>query len=286
MVLTDYAEHFADNQANWNDRAHVHMGSAGYGVDELVADPQHLHASVAIDRERLGDLAGRDVIHLQCHLGTDTLCLKRLGARRVVGVDLSEVSLDYARQIAHRAGEEIEYVHANVFDAVEAVGAYEDSGRFDLVYTGIGALGWLPDLKPWGMVVADLLRPGGRFFIREDHPVSMMLADEGDLPLTVGYSYFNEGVLSYEEEGTYVEDTSGSHQITHLRNHWWNHPLQDIFSALIEAGLVIDLFEEEPYAMWRRFGDASVKVADGQWAAPAGSFNVPLTFVLRARKPA
>lgn len=79
---------FADNRANWDDRAAVHEAS-GYGIEALVADPEHLSVEVAQDRERLGDLAGLDVVHLQCHLGTDTVGLSRLGAQRTVGVDLS-----------------------------------------------------------------------------------------------------------------------------------------------------------------------------------------------------
>src|SRR5690606_37297581 len=125
---------FEDNRANWDDRAALH-GDAGYGIEELVADPARITPEVAQDRDRLGDLTGRDVIHLQCHLGTDTLSLARLGARRVVGVDLSPGSLARSREITARAGAEIEFVEANVYEAREAV-----TGDFDLVYTSIGVL--------------------------------------------------------------------------------------------------------------------------------------------------
>src|SRR5699024_2314547 len=123
--------------------------------------PARITPEVAQDRERLGDLAGLDVVHLQCHLDTDTVSLSRLGARRVGGVDLSPASLRRARRRAERAGAAIEYVEAYVYDAREA-----GEGSFDLVYASRGVLCWLPDVTAWAQVVASLLRPGGRFLLR------------------------------------------------------------------------------------------------------------------------
>lgn len=284
-VMTQYEHYFVDNEANWDDRAKVHVLSEMYDVETLISKRTHIEACVAIDRERLGDLTGKDIVHLQCHLGTDTLCFDRLGARRVVGLDLSGESLRLGADIAHRAGAQVEFVKANVYDAVDALGAHSDGERFDLVYTGIGALGWLPDLAQWGQVVAGLMRPGARFFIREDHPTSLMLADEPADGLRVGYDYFNTGVLSEDEAASYTDTPDGAPEIVHQRSHWWNHPLQDIMMALINAGLVIDSFEEYEYAMWPRFGQASVKISDAQYAPPEGSPKIPLTFTLSAHKP-
>ena len=78
--------HFADNRANWDDRAALHE-ACGYGIAELLASPEALTADVTADLGRLGDLTGLDVIHLQCHLGLDTISLARLGA----GLVLEEV---------------------------------------------------------------------------------------------------------------------------------------------------------------------------------------------------
>lgn len=285
-ISSEYEEFFADNEANWDDRAHVHMVSTMYGVEHLVSTQGHVDNTVALDKERLGDLSQTDVVHLQCHIGTDTLSLARLGARSVTGLDLSGASVEYASQIAQRAGFDIRYVQANVFDAVEALGAHTDETRFDLVYTGIGALGWLPELNEWAHTVAALLRPGGRFFIREDHPASMMLADEiSEAGLLIGYDYFNTGVLTEEEESTYSDASEEAPKISHRRNHWWNHSLEAIISSLIRAGLQIESFEEYDYAMWPRFGEATVKLAPGQYGLPEGMHRIPLTFTLSARKP-
>ena len=176
---TVHRTHFVDNRANWDDRATLHEAS-GYGIAELLASPTALTKDVTDDRERLGDLVDLDVIHLQCHLGLDTISLSRLGARRVVGLDLSPRSLERARELARRAGARIELVESNVYAAREAV-----TGDFDLVYTTLGVLCWLPDIDLWARVVARLLRPGGRLVLRDDHPVFMAVGDDTSQGLTL-----------------------------------------------------------------------------------------------------
>jgi len=96
-------------------------------------------------------------VHLQCHLGTDTLSLARLGAR-MSGVDLSAAALEQARALAVRTGADIDYHQADVSQpaaVLDAVGA----GGHDLVYTGIGALCWLPDITRWAQLVATCSHP-------------------------------------------------------------------------------------------------------------------------------
>ena len=132
------------NRANWDERAPAHAASVDYGVERFVADPTHLSAVVRHDLPLLGDVGGLTGIHLQCHIGTDTLSLARRGAR-MTGLDLSPASLAEARRLAAAAGPHVDYVEADTYSAPQALG-----GRaFDLVYTGIGALCWLPDIDRW-----------------------------------------------------------------------------------------------------------------------------------------
>ena len=158
------------NRANWNSRVPVH--ATGYDLDRFRTEPDFLSGVVRFDVPRLGDVRGLDAVHLQCHIGTDTLSLARLGAR-MTGLDFSAPALDVGRQLAAACGTAIDYVCAEVYDAVEVLGGE----RFDLVYTGIGALCWLPDVRRWADVVAGLLRPGGRLFMREGHPMVWSLCD-------------------------------------------------------------------------------------------------------------
>ncbi len=146
---------FAVNRASWDERAPAHARSVRYGVDEFVSDPQRLSRVVQFDRPRLGDISGLRAVHLQCHIGTDTLSLARLGAQ-VSGLDFSAASIAEARTLAERTGTSIDYHEANVYDAVDVFGA----GQFDLVYTGVGALCWLPDIKRWADVVAGVAQAG------------------------------------------------------------------------------------------------------------------------------
>ena len=153
------SDYLTVNRANWDERAPAHAASADYGFARFAADPAHLSDVVRFDLPLLGDVAGQRAVHLQCHIGTDTVSLSRLGAR-MTGLDFSGESLKQARRLATLAGAEIDYVQSDVYAARDVL-----DGEFDLVFTGIGALGWLPDIKRWARTVASLLAPGGRLFI-------------------------------------------------------------------------------------------------------------------------
>ena len=175
----------AINLANWESRVPVHTGPGGYDRTSF-DDPAYLSNVVRYDLPRLGQLDGLDVVHLQCHVGTDTISLARLGARTTVGVDFSPSALREARNLAARTGAAVTFIDGDAYDAVELLGAE----RFDLVYTGIGAICWLPSIRRWADVVAGLLRPGGRLFMREGHPVLWSICDpRPDGLLVVEYPY-------------------------------------------------------------------------------------------------
>lgn len=148
-----------------------------YNLDAYRADASYISDIVRFDLPRLLPLQGLRIAHLQCHIGTDTLSLARLGASSVVGLDFSTESLKQARRLAESvpdpSGANIRYVQGDVYDSVALLG----HEQFDLVFTGIGALCWLPSVQRWADVVAKLLKPGGRFFIREGHPILWALDD-------------------------------------------------------------------------------------------------------------
>ncbi len=272
---------FDDNRRNWDDRSALHQ-AAGYGIQRLIDDPAAISETLAPDVERLGDLRGRDVVHLQCHLGTDTIGLARLGARRVVGVDLSGESLRRARTIAADAGAEVEYVEANVYDAREAV-----EGDFDLVYTSLGVLCWLPDIDGWARVVAALLAPGGRFFIRDDHPMFMTVGEDVSDGLRIEQPYFQQDhPLTWEDEGSYVEAAGDVPAVVHTRNHQWNHSIGEIVTALLRAGLVIDALEEVPCSAWMPWPELMVEDEQGRgFRLRDRPERLPLQFVIEAHRP-
>lgn len=277
--LTNQVTWFSDNEKNWDDRANLHMAGDYCGLRRLLADPNAISAELALDIGRFGDLAGKQVMHLQCHVGTDTIGFARRGAGRVVGLDLSETSLAHARNIADKAGVEVEYVHANVYDARQAV-----SGYFDLVYTSIGVLCWLPDVVQWACVIASLLKPGGTFFIRDDHPMFMAIGEDVSDGLKVEQPYFQlDTPMTWDDDSSYV-DTPGAPRIAHTTNHQWNHSLGQIITALIDAGLVVDGVEEFTYSAWCPWPGLMEQYADGMWRLREQPERLPLQFAISARK--
>ncbi len=269
-------EHFEANRRNWDERSHLHATSAGYELDRLRSGPDELSGVVRFDRPYLGDLAGLRVVHLQCHIGTDTLSLARLGAT-VVGLDQSGDSLAHARRLFADTGTAGSFVESNVYDAPAAL-----DGRFDLVYTGVGAINWLPSIDRWARVVAELLAPGGRLYLREGHPMLSALDDDASDGLRVTYPYFEtDAPMVFDEESTYVahDDT-----ITNTRTYEWNHGLGEIFTALTRHGLTVTLLEEHRGLDWKMF-DHMVEEG-GQWKLPPEQRDfVPMMFSLMAMKP-
>ena len=138
-MTRDPGDYLTLNRENWDQRAPAHAASSAYALERFATDPGVLSDVVRFDRARLGDLAGARAVHLRCQFGTDTVSLSRLGAR-MTGLDFSSASLTEARSLAERAGAQIDFSESDVSDALAVL----SPASFDLVYTGIGALCWLP----------------------------------------------------------------------------------------------------------------------------------------------
>jgi len=274
--VTDYL-HL--NRASWDQRAPVHADSPTYGVDRFVADPAFISDVVRFDLPRLGDIRGLTGVHLQCHIGTDTLSLARLGAT-MTGLDFSGESLRAARALAERCGETVAFVEGDVYDAPDLLG----EGRFDLVFTGIGALCWLPSIGRWADVVDRLLTPGGRVFMREGHPVLWALDYERDDDLLVlDYPYVerDEPVVETSSE-TYVETDRVLAEVT---THSWNHGLGEIVTALLDRGLVVTELVEHDSVPWEALPGRMDDVGDGEYRLRDRPWRLPHSYTLQARKP-
>ena len=221
--------------------------------------------------EEIGPVRGKELLHLQCHLGTDTLSWARHGAH-VSGLDFSPKAIEIATTLAADCRIDARFWCADVYDAVEAV----EGRKFDIVYTGIGALGWLPDLAAWARVVGALLRPGGLLYLVEIHPIVIGVLGDG---LTMTNDILDAEYIEWDEKGgTYAApDATFEHTTTFERAH----ALSDVISAVLDAGLVLELFHEQSYtnAPW----PWTVRNDDGYYRLPAGYPRFPLTYSLRAR---
>src|SRR5881398_394689 len=141
-------DHTSANRANWDAWAAINAASANYDVAGFKAGKLSLNR---IEREELGEVAGKSLLHLQCHFGLDTLSWARLGAR-VTGVDFSDQAIQLARTISKDVGIDANFICANIYDLPVA---FPPAAEFDIVFTSYGAIGWLPDLHVWGQLIAD-----------------------------------------------------------------------------------------------------------------------------------
>lgn len=266
------------NRANWDERAPAHATSPDYNVQGFVDDPSFIGDVVQFDRSLLGDLSGLRGVHLQCHIGTDTVGLSRLGAR-MTGLDFSPAAIEQARALLARSGDDVSFVESDVYDAVSAL----DGEQFDLVFTGIGALCWLPSISRWAATVAALLKPGGRLFIREGHPMLWALDDtRSDGLVVVDFPYFErEEPLVWEEGGTYVEtDAVFSANTTHS----WNHGLGEVATALIAEGLQITGLVEHDSVPWEALPGQMTKDDRGEWRLTDRPWRLAASYTLQAVK--
>ncbi len=260
------------NRDYWEGKARFNV--ATWNVDAFVADPAGLTRIVAADREALGEVRGRSLLHLQCHFGRDTLAWARLGAA-VTGVDFSPSAIASAVDLASKTCLAARFVEADLYATPDAL-----QETFEIVYTGGGALCWLADIRRWAQVVGRMLRPGGTFYIREAHPLLWSLEDErDDTQLVIGHPYF-EVVRPTRWDAEPAWDKEAPEVATHYA---WNHGLGEIVSALIEAGLVIEALIEHQTCLWQALA-FMVEGEDGWWRLPDRPDRLPLMYSIRARK--
>lgn len=259
------------NLENWNDRVRVHEASDHYDLAGFRAGRSTLRD---FEVAEVGDVTGRRLLHLMCHMGQDTLSWARLGAE-VTGLDFSEPAVRTARALAEDIGasDRARFVVSDVYDAAAAL----PGERFDIVCTGLGALVWLPDLPRWARVVASLLDVGGVFHLAEFHPFPDMLAEDGG---SVRYDYFDADAQTWDNPYTYTDGPALDKPVSVQ----WSHPLGEVVTALAAAGLRIEFLHEHDVTYFRRF-----PVLEGTPAGyrfPAGHPRLPLLYSIRATKPA
>ena len=267
---------FDANRSLWDAWTAVHATGDFYDLEAFRAGGVRLRP---YELELVGDVAGKSLLHLQCHFGIDTLSWARLGAV-VTGADLSPAAIDLATQLATELGHpEARFVLSNLYDLPDNL-----DGQFDVVYTSRGALGWLPEIRAWADVVAHFVAPGGIFFITEAHPVMNVFENEGVGPgeLRLAYPYWeHREPLIFPVKGSYADPTA---DVGVQTEHSWDHGLGEIVTALIEAGLRIETLVEHPFLDWST--DFLVEREPGRYVLPADAGGeLPLMFSLRARKP-
>ncbi len=259
------------NRANWDDRVPVHLASDGYDLPRFRAGRDSLRP---FELAEAGDVTGKRLVHLQCHIGVDVLSWARHGAL-VSGLDFSGPAIRAAQSLAAELGTEASFVVSDVYDAVDAFGGQ----RFDIVYTSVGSLVWLPDIPRWAQVVAALLVPGGYLYLVDGHPFAQIL-DEAD-GAVVTYDYFDDRPQIIDYPWSY---TGGPSRLEHSRNVQFQHGIGKIVTALVAAGLRIEFLHEHDFDDFPRF-ESLRRQADRGYRLPAGLPRIPMMFSLRASRP-
>lgn len=265
----------AANRLNWDDRAKLHATDTTgfYRIDQVIAGGDSLHV---VESAEIGDVSGKRLVHLQCHIGLDTISLAGRGAV-ATGLDFSPESVAAARDLAARAGRDVRFVQADVYDAPAALGA-----KYEIAYVTWGTITWLPDIGRWGRVVADLLEPGGFLYFADSHP-SAALLEQIDGRIAPHYSWRTPPAdpLAFDEASTYTQD---ARPIAHRQNYCWIHPLSDILNALTAAGLTLEWLHEHEQLPYRLFPIMVPAGEPGLFRLPEGTPSFPLSVSLKATK--
>lgn len=274
--MTDNEAALRDNNALWDEWTRIHEGSEFYDLAGFKRGGIRLRRH---EIDEIGSVEGLDLLHLQCHFGIDTLSWARLGAR-VTGADFSDAAVELARSIATEIGiVDARFVRSDLYDLPNVL-----DGDFDVVYTSRGVLGWLPDIRRWAEVVAHFVRPGGRFYITEIHPIAQALENEGvgRGEIVVRYPYWEHPEpLSFAVKGSYADPEA---EVAAQTEHGWDHGLGEIVTALIDAGLRIESLREYPFLDWQL--DFLVEADDGTWRLPPDfEGELPLSFSILATRP-
>ena len=271
--MSTHSEFVERNRDLWDKRVRGHLRE---GLYPSAAVEDGTYTVGLPDRIDIGDVDGRRLLHLQCNAGADTLYWARQGAS-VVGVDFSVEAVAEAQRLAVATRTDAEFVCSDIY-ALRAAGI----GTFDIVYTSMGVLWWLPDLDAWAELIADHLKPGAFFYIHEIHPVAVMLADDAEGQLIVNHDYFGTGdPVTFETTGTYYDAPGFAAEPA--TECGWVHTLADVVTSLTDAGLRIDYLHEHATTAFRMLPSLE-RDRDGQWTTAPGTPRVPLTFSLRASR--
>jgi SAM-dependent methyltransferase len=272
------------NRNHWDEATRMHTRDNVYGVEDFKAGACRLHR---VEVEEMGDVTGKRLLHLQCHFGIDTLSWARRGAI-VTGIDFSSEGIAYARKLSKQTNLPAEFIRSDLYALSSVLDA---AGSFDIVYTSYGVLNWLPDLVPWGALIARYLKPGGFFYIVEAHPTSRMFPMDEDMPKAKTFrpffSYFHDPAGIRFAPGADYADPDAMHQIA---AHEWQHSMADIVNALTGAGLVIERLNEFPYCAWKVVAGCDVveefSSSHQYFGRAVSEPKLPLMFSLRASRPA
>jgi len=277
----DDDEAIHQNLEAWDSMAFLHAQGAGaefYRIEQWLAGESKI---APWELEEVGSVKGKSLLHMQCHIGADTLSWAREGAK-VTGLDFSPNAISEAERFAKILKiNDAKFVVSNVSDAVESL----KGEKFDILYTGRGALCWLPDLQEWAKVCSELVKSGGILYLEESTPMLNALdIEEGTETPRLGLKYdlFNEGIISEIGEGSYASPEADIERTTHS----WEYRYDTLLNALISNGFMIESLNERDELAWDPWPEAEMfePSRPNYWRLKENQVNFPLSFTLKAKR--
>ncbi len=255
------------NRKWWDNVTPIHLNSKLYDLDGFKKGKSSL---TCIEKEELGNVRGKSLLHLMCHFGMDTLSLSRKGAI-TTGVDLSNKSIMAAKKLSKELHIPAKFICSDIYNLPDVL-----DKQFDIIFTSYGVLCWLKDIKKWAKIINHFLKPGGIFYIAELHPFTNILTYDFKL----AFKYFERGPDIDDSDGTYTDWSAKIKGCTYV----WSYTIGDVVNSLINEGLKIKFIHEFPYTMYDQFPGLMKKNSKGQYVLKDKHIEIPLLFSLMASK--
>ena len=262
--MKDYAK---VNKKWWNEVAPIHLQSELYNLAGFKKGKTTL---TSIELEEVGNVKGKNLLHLMCHVGLDTLSWAREGAR-VTGVDLSDNSIKLAKKVSREIAVPATFICSDIYKLPNVL-----NKKFDIIFTSYGVLCWLSNIKKWAKIINHFLAEGGMFYIADLHPFTNILSHDFKL----FYKYFKKGPYIDDSSGTYTDWGADVNGITYE----WSYTISDVINSLIEEGLKIEYLHEFPFTMYDQFPGFMEQNKKGQYILKNKKIQIPLLFSLKATK--
>ncbi len=270
--MEQYKKYFNANLKRWNELVNINAKSKFYDLEGFKAGKTSL---LSIEKEELTDVKGKTLLHLQCHFGMDTLSWAREGAK-VTGVDFSESAIQLAKTLSKELNIPATFIHSNIYDLPKVLDT-----TFDIIFTSYGVIGWLPDLSKWAQIIEMFLKPGGIFYIVENHPFGNLIDEKYKEEFRIGYDYFNEGKpYRFDDDVIYVDTNE---KLVNKTTYDWFHPMQDIVNSLLNVNFELLFLHEFPFSFFKIHPDMKRR-KDGYWEFQTFKHSIPMMFSLKARK--
>ena len=232
------------NEQAWQGKVYEawvrRFGTPAEAAAKIATDPR---ARLYPIYQEFGEVPGKRIANLMGSNGVKAVALARLGAEVTV-VDYSEGNARYARELATEAGVSIRYLLSDVLELPDE----ELVPQYDLVFAELGIAHYFTDLNPLMEVVRRLLVVGGRFVLRDFHPVSTKL---------ISYRGTTAKIRKYKVTGDYFDPALEEKEAPYVKfldpNSgdgekilWRKWTLGEVISAVASSGLFIRIIREEP----------------------------------------